>query len=270
MLIDTDAWLGSWPFRSLRDNTADTLVARLDRAGISHAVVASIDAVFHRNPQPANEKLAEAIEPFADRLVGTAVINPTEPRWEDDVVQSHENLGLRGIRLLPIYHDYAIDGPEARRAAAMAAERSLSVAIPFRLEDERERHAIDPGKTADMNAIARLIEVVPEAAIIVSNARGFQNSDLWQRGDLREREWYVDLALTELYYGLHRNVSSLAPLGDFFENDGTRHLLFGTHLPFSYAGCALVKRAILDVNEEWLDEISFRSAARLFGIPTPD
>ena len=53
MLLDVNAWLGQWPFRALRDNTPQTLLARLDRCGIDAAAVSPIEAVFHRNVQPA-------------------------------------------------------------------------------------------------------------------------------------------------------------------------------------------------------------------------
>ena len=67
--IDVNAWLGSWPFRALRDNTPDTLIRRLDRAGIGNAAVSRIEAILHRSVQPANERLAEDLEGFTDRLI---------------------------------------------------------------------------------------------------------------------------------------------------------------------------------------------------------
>ena len=54
--IDLNAWLGSWPFRGLRDNTPDTLIRRLDRAGIGTGCVSRIEAILHRSVQPANER----------------------------------------------------------------------------------------------------------------------------------------------------------------------------------------------------------------------
>ena len=46
MIIDVNASLGHYPFRRLRHNTADTLVALMDRNGIDRAVVSSLHAVF--------------------------------------------------------------------------------------------------------------------------------------------------------------------------------------------------------------------------------
>ena len=64
MIFDVNAWVGNWPYRSLRDNTPEALVARLDRSGIGMAAVSLAEAILHRNVQPANEKLIEVIQPF--------------------------------------------------------------------------------------------------------------------------------------------------------------------------------------------------------------
>jgi predicted TIM-barrel fold metal-dependent hydrolase len=50
------------------------------------------------------------------------------------------------------------------------------------------------------------------------------------------------------------------------EQGGQKHLLFGSHMPFSYAGPALVKLAVLPVDEEAREDISSRTAARFFGV----
>ena len=42
--FDVNAWIGSWPFRTLRDNTPAALLARLERVGITHAAVSSVEA----------------------------------------------------------------------------------------------------------------------------------------------------------------------------------------------------------------------------------
>ena len=266
MIFDVNAWLGVWPFRSLRHNTPEKLVARMDRAGIDVAAVSQIEAVFHRNPQPANEKLAESVAPFGDRFVTMATINPTIPNWRDDLAMCHETLGMRGVRLFPQYQGYEVAGPETRAVLEACAERGLAASIPHRLEDTREHHWIDPGKTVGLDQIADLVAAVPTATLIVPNGRGFPHSALWQRTELRDKAWYVDTSLAEVHYVLHRDLSRTRELAEFIDQGGAEHLLFGTHLPFSYAGPALVKRAVLPVDDDTRDEICWRKAAQLFGV----
>ncbi|MGI6082869.1 MAG: amidohydrolase family protein [Limnochordia bacterium] len=258
MIFDINAWVGSWPFRSLRDNTPQQLVERLRKAGVSGATVSQIEAILHRNAQPANERLAESLEPHGDVLVPVATINPTYARWEDDLRVCHEVLGMRGVRLFPEYHGYEIDGPLARRVVAACRERGLPVQIPHRIEDMRQRHHLDPARGVSLAAIANLVAAYPDTPIIVTNARGIAQSPLWRRTELRDAAWYADTSLAEVYFqGLDKDLASIV------EETGSRHLLFGTHVPFSYPESALVKRATLPVDAGTMEEISYRGAMRL-------
>ena len=261
--VDINAWLGSWPFRGLRDNTPETLIRRLDRAGIGTAAVSRIEAILHRSVQPANERLAEDLEGFTDRLIAMATINAADPNWEGDLRRCHEDLGMRGARLFPQYHDFAVDGPEARKVVAACTERGLPVFIPHRIEDVRQRHWMDPGRMVDLNGVANLIAAASGATIVIPNARGIASSAVWQRKEIRDREWYFDMSLAEVHYSLSRNVNQMGDLSDFIEQGGADHLVFGTHAPFSYPSAARVKCAVLPVNEETLEEICYRRAERM-------
>ncbi len=261
--VDINAWLGSWPFRGLRDNTPETLIRRLDRAGIGMAAVSRIEAILHRSVQPANERLAEDLEGFTDRLIAMATINAADPNWEGDLRRCHEDLGMRGARLFPQYHDFAVDGSEARKVVAACTERGLSVFIPHRIEDVRQRHWMDPGRMVDLNGVANLIAAASGATIVIPNARGISSSAVWQRKEIRDREWYFDLSLAEVHYTLSRNVNQMGDLSDFIEQGGADHLVFGTHAPFSYPSAARVKCAVLPVDDETLEEICYRRAERM-------
>ncbi len=266
MIFDVNAWLGVWPFRSLRDNTPETLVARLDGAGIDKAAVSLIEAMFHRNTQQANEKLAESVADHPDRLLPMASINPMFPKWESDLARSHENLGMKGVRLFPQYHDYPADGPDARAVVSACAERGLPVIIAHRVEDACQRHWMDPGRTVDLGQVARLIGAVPDATIVISNSRPINRSPIWRNEDIRDRKWYFDLSLAEVHYGLHRTTDNMTDLDEFIEQGGADHLLFGSHVPISYIGPALVKRAVLPVDADTLEDICWNRAAAMFGV----
>lgn len=266
MIIDLNAWLGVWPFRSLRDNTPEALIRRLEKCGISMAAVSSIEAVTHRNVQPANERLAEAVAPHGDRLIPIATVNPTYVKWEDDLDRSIEGLGMRGVRLFPHYHGYAVAGPEARRVVQACRERGVPVFIPQRIEDHRQRHWLDKAADpVDLGAVAQLLKAVPGVTIVVTNARGLSTSPFLAPA-YEDADWYVDISLAEVHYVLHQNAGRMREIADFIEAGGARRLVFGTHAPFSYPGAAMVKRAVLPVSEEELEEISYRRAQRLLGL----
>ena len=257
MIFDINAWLGSFPFRSLRNNTPETLLERMDRSGIDGAAVSMIDAIFHRNVQPANEQLAKITERHGDRLVGMGTINPTYEQWEYDIRQCHEDMGMKGIRLFPVYHGYAADGPEAKKVLAACVERDLPVSIPSRIEDPRQRNWMDPGKTVSAASISNLMAAVPGATVYIPNLRGgMGNLPMWRNQAVRDQKWYVDFSLSEVHGGLDLLV----------KQSGAQHLIFGTHVPFSYPGTALVKRSVLPLDEEALAEMSSGNAVRTLGL----
>jgi uncharacterized protein len=266
MIFDTNAWLGVWPFRALRDNSPDTLVARLDRAGVDMAAVSQIEAMFHRNPQPANEKLALSVEAVRDRLVPVATINPLFPKWEKDLAVCLNTLDMKAVRVVPQYHNYPVDGAEMREVVTACGEYGVPVLIAHRIEDVRQHHWMDPGRVIDLNLIAQLISDVPKTNIIIQNARPINDSPVWLNTNIRDGSWYFDLSLAEVHYGLHRTIDRMSDLSEFVANGGSNHLVFGSHVPISYIGPALVKRATLPVDTATLDDISWSRAASMFGI----
>jgi predicted TIM-barrel fold metal-dependent hydrolase len=66
----------------------------------------------------------------------------------------------------------------------------------------------------------------------------------------------MDFSLAEVYNDL----------GPLIEQSGSKHVVFGTHVPFSYPGAALVKRAILSIDAETMADISYRNAAKILGL----
>src|SRR5262249_9096363 len=85
MILDVNAYLGHFPFRRLRHNTAGALLGLMDAKSIDRAVVSSAAAITYRNPQSGNEELAEEVARHRDRLIPFAVINPFYAGWRDDL-----------------------------------------------------------------------------------------------------------------------------------------------------------------------------------------
>ena len=85
MIIDTNAYLGSYAFRQIRHSTAPALLGLMDEKGIDRAMVSSAAAITYRNTQSGNEEVAAAVAPHRDRLIPFAVINPAYAGWKDDL-----------------------------------------------------------------------------------------------------------------------------------------------------------------------------------------
>ena len=123
MLIDTNAYLGHWPFRQLRHNTAPKLLKLMDKKGIEQAWVSSVSAVWYKNPQTANAELAREVRRHRERMMPFAVINPTYADWEQDLRTCADEHGFRGLRLYPHYHNYSLSDACCNELVAAAADK---------------------------------------------------------------------------------------------------------------------------------------------------
>ena len=114
MWIDINAHVGHWPFKKLRYNTCAALLERMDRFGVDVSIVSNLNGIFYKNTRSANEELQTEIgssRRFRDRLVPFAVLNPIYAGWKDDLEACVGKAGMKGVRLYPAYHDYALTDP---------------------------------------------------------------------------------------------------------------------------------------------------------------
>lgn len=50
-----------------------------------------------------DEDVAEYVELHADNLIGFLSLDPTQPGWQDELHHGHQDLKLKGIKLMPMY-----------------------------------------------------------------------------------------------------------------------------------------------------------------------
>lgn len=50
-----------------------------------------------------DESVAAYVAEHSDRLIGFMALDPTQPGWQDEMRRGHRDLGLRGIKLMPMY-----------------------------------------------------------------------------------------------------------------------------------------------------------------------
>ncbi len=58
-----------------------------------------------------DEYVASYVARDPEHLVGFLSIDPTQEGWEDEMRHGHEELGLRGVKLLPMYAGFGVDDP---------------------------------------------------------------------------------------------------------------------------------------------------------------
>ena len=111
MLIDINTYIGHWPFRPLRGNTLESLLKRMDGFGVDKSIVGNINGIFYKDCHNSNEELYESMNKdrdFWNRFIPFATMNPMLPWWRDSLEICHNEFGMKGIRLYPVYHEYDI------------------------------------------------------------------------------------------------------------------------------------------------------------------
>ncbi|MCA9131586.1 MAG: amidohydrolase [Planctomycetales bacterium] len=73
--------------------------------------------------------VADYVAQHPDNLLGFLLVDPTQERWEDDLQQGHRELGLRGIKLLPMYAGFQPDDVSLDPLWKYATEHRLPVLL---------------------------------------------------------------------------------------------------------------------------------------------
>lgn len=255
MLIDVNAYLGHFAFRQLRHNTAATLVKLMDSREIDKAVVSSASAITYRNSQAGNEEVWAEAKRHLDRLIPFAVLNPSYAGWRDDLGICHEDFGMRGLRLYPRWHGYALSDPCCLELVNAATERRMVVSIPIRVEDNRQRSWLVDAADVPLEEIAALLKACPRAQFLLVNGVGFADSLLGRKDSGLPANYYIEIS---------RLSAVLAnEIGQLITNLGAERIVFGTGMPFNYPDPALVKLEVLEASKTAKEKIRWRNAAAL-------
>lgn len=71
--------------------------------------------------------VARFVEQDPARLIGFLSVDPTQDGWERDLRAGHEELGLRGVKLLPMYAGFKVDNPRLEPLWKYADAKGLPV-----------------------------------------------------------------------------------------------------------------------------------------------
>ena len=229
--IDTNVYLGDWPFRQLPIRSPEALAKKLKDAGIAKAWVGHFDALLHRDLDAVNARLAATCRGVEGNMfLPFGAINPTLPGWRETLRRCHEVHRMTGIRLYPNYHDYTLDHPQFRELVVEAKQRQLPVQIAVRMEDGRTQHP--KVMVADVN-VEPLVDVLADfkgLRVQLINALRTVNSPILLKR-LADRGVHFEIAMLE-------GAAALEQLG---EKLPAKQIEFGSYAPFFYLESALLK-----------------------------
>ena len=225
MLVDINTYIGHWPFRQRRYNTCQERLDRMNRFGVDLAVVSSLNGIFYKNPQSANEELYDTLKSgnaFQDRLIPFAVINPVYASWRDHFETSTGKMGMKGVRLYPRYHGYELVNPSCVELVKRARDRGLPIALSLRMVDSRPSSWMDLGRDKEwaLRDVMPIIMAVPDAKYFVLNVANSTH--------LSEENLTIVKKAAVVMDTSGRNITDVAALMQTFGQD---KFAFGSHAP---------------------------------------
>jgi len=249
-MIDFNAKLGHWPYRSVKG--LDDLLRSMDRHGIERSVVSSLNAVFYLNPQDGNEEIARWVQPYRDRLIPFAVLRPDFSDWASDMMRCLDEYGMKGVVLYPNYHRYDLSDPVLAPLMEMAEERGVPVCVQAGLEDPRRQFGREI-----------VPDVSPEA--IGDFARSYPRTHVAALGLKIGQPEAVGEPLPENFFFDTSNYEKTGELEAAVARFGARRILFGTNFPLFCPMANLHKLRLADLEEKDRQGIAGGNASRLLG-----
>ena len=257
MIVDLNAYLGHWPFRQLRHNSAGGLLKLMVRHGIDMAVVSSLSAIFYKNTQPGNEELAKQMRRHRDRLIPWGVVNPTYADWEQDLAVCVEEFGMSGLRLYPNSHGYRLGDAACTQLVNAASERGLLLSIPIRVTDPRQSHWLFEVPTVDLSDVVALVKKHPKARFVLVNGAGYASSPLGQKDNGLPPNYFIEISRLTAVMG--------AEIKRLMDTLGKERVVFGTGMPMKSPEPPLVKMEVLSATKREKERVLWRNAKALLG-----
>lgn len=138
-LIDTNAYLGPWPFTPAPDRTGPELAAHLKARGLPCALVSHLGTVFQPEPMACNQKLFATVR-RTPGLIPVPTINPALANWREQLAACRAAGPIRAVRIFPNYHNFSLASRRLDAFMAALADTKLRLIVNVRLEDERHRY----------------------------------------------------------------------------------------------------------------------------------
>jgi hypothetical protein len=256
-VIDSNAYVGEWPFRRLPYSQPEDLLRKMDALGIERAVVSRLENVFFKDLLVGNRELYAIAEAHADRFIPAYTVNPAYPGWDDDLEILLAELGAKNLRLHPNYHQYELLGQESLRLLAIAQERDLLIMIAIGLEDVRHHHRLVIVPDVAAGEIAQMVNAFPDVRFLVAAGRFNEVTSIWRGVDKRDN----------LYVENSRVQGPIHDVAKLCNTIGADHVLFGSNAPLHYHESAKLSiETESQIEDATKQKLLHDNAVRLFRI----
>ena len=236
------------PCKACLDGRVSSLLASMDRAGVSNSVVASIAT----RPAQFDPILAWSLEIASDRIIPFASVHPDDPEAVERVGRIAE-AGLRGIKLHPYYQRFVVDEERMLPIYRAIADAGLVFLCHAGFDIAFPRDRI-----ADPVRVRRVLDRVPDLRLIAAHFGAWEDWDQVVEHFLG-RPIFLDLSYS---FGFIDPVLAQRIL---LEHPADR-LLFGTDSPWGEQAETLRALRGRGLPDDRMQAILCDNAARLLGL----
>ena len=165
-IIDTNVNLFDWPFRAFKYRDTPALVKKLRKHRVTQAWAGSFEALFAKDINGVNERLARACREHGRRfLIPFGAVNLAWPDWQEDVRRCHELFKMPGLRIYPGYQPFDLAHPGMPDLLQIVSRRGLILQIVFGMEDSRVHHPIINVAPVTLRPLLNAMAAAPETKI---------------------------------------------------------------------------------------------------------
>lgn len=250
-LVDSNAFIGRWPFRKLSSNTPEKLLEIMNKKGLNRMWISCFEGIFWNNTRQANELLYEMTGNIP-QFVPFAAINPHLSGCEKDIEECKFKWNMKGIRVYPNYHGYSVDSKKFELLLKKAGKLSLPVGIYCRLFDERLHPSFSRVEAVDLSSFKNKKRIFSYTSIIIYNC---SLADLLSIKQILKkfRNIYVEIS----------HLEGTGVIKKLIDEIGIEQILFGTYAPYFYGESSFLKIKESELSEREKRMIFSENAARL-------
>lgn len=188
-MIDSNAFVGPYPFRHIPHPEPAILARVLERERLDGAWVGHLPSAFYRDPTPGNDELFASLAPHP-QLHAAPCIRPDWPAWERALASAVDR-GAHAIRAYPPQWGLGADDPCMRSLCGACGEAGVPLVLTARFEDLRQRHWLDQAGDLSAAAIRSVARGNRATRILVCSAG---------RGTIEEVHWGLTPAEREMVF----------------------------------------------------------------------
>jgi uncharacterized protein len=248
-LVDTNAFIGPWPFLPVPARSGAELLDHLRTAGVRKALVSHLGSVFQPEPMTPNRALFASVRRHAF-LVPIPILNPLLATWEDHLQECADTVRLHGVRIAPAFHNYSLRHRRLEALMSRLDDLRVPLLLQVRFEEERNRYfGLRVHATPERDIDAFLGRFPGEGIVCI----GLYKGEL-ERLSARHRAFAADISFAE----------HLTTVETLLRSIPVRRLLFGSGTPVLSvaAQVAKVRDATLPAAQRKL--VAGGNAARIF------